>query len=63
MTPWAYPPVYHPYYASPTFHGYAPFAPSMSREEELSYLKEQAEAIKEELERIEARVRELESQS
>lgn len=64
MFPRMYPPVYHPYYASPPFPGYyAPFTPSMSREEELNYLKEQAEAIKEELEQIEARVKELERQS
>jgi prefoldin subunit 5 len=34
----------------------------MSKEEELSYLKEQAEAIKGELEQIESRVRDLESE-
>jgi prefoldin subunit 5 len=34
----------------------------MSKEEELSYLKEQAEAIRGELEQIESRVRDLESE-
>jgi hypothetical protein len=34
----------------------------MSKEEELSYLKEQAEAINDGLEQIEARVRDLESE-
>jgi hypothetical protein len=34
----------------------------MSKEEELSHLKGEAEAIKDELEQIEARVRELESE-
>jgi prefoldin subunit 5 len=34
----------------------------MSKEEELSYLKEQAEAIRGELEQIEVRVRDLESE-
>lgn len=62
-TPWAYPSAYQPYYAPQPFSSYAPFTPPMSKEEELSYLKGQAEAIKDELERIEARVRELESQS
>lgn len=41
----------------------APFAPTMTREEELGFLKGQAEAIKGELEHIEARVRELEAES
>jgi hypothetical protein len=34
----------------------------MSKEEELSYLKEQAEAVKGELEQIESRVRDLEGE-
>jgi prefoldin subunit 5 len=34
----------------------------MTREEELNYLGDQAEAIKEQLEQIEARMRDLESQ-
>jgi prefoldin subunit 5 len=34
----------------------------MSKEKELSYLKEQAEAIRGELEQIESRVRDLESE-
>lgn len=63
VAPWAYPRAYQPYHAPHPFAGYPPFTPPMSKEEELSYLKEQAEAIKEELERIEARMRELESQS
>lgn len=63
VAPWAYPLTYQPYYAPQPFPSYAPFTPPMSKEEELSYLKQQAEAIKGELERIEARVRELESQS
>ncbi len=37
-------------------------APKMSGEEELNYLKNQAQAIKNDLERINARVQELESQ-
>ncbi|MEW6034333.1 MAG: DUF5320 domain-containing protein [Chloroflexota bacterium] len=40
----------------------AAYAPAMSREQELSFLKEQAKAIKEDLEDIEARVRELEGE-
>jgi ubiquinone biosynthesis protein UbiJ len=34
----------------------------MGKEEELGYLKDQAEAIKDDLERIEARVHELEGE-
>ncbi len=59
IAPWAYPPGYSPRYARSPFPSYAPFTPPMSKEEELNYLKEQAEAIREELERIEARVKEL----
>ena len=40
-----------------------PFAPQVTREEELGFLKSQAEAIKGQLEQIESRVRELESQA
>ena len=41
--------------------GYAPFAPQMTKEEELDVLTGQAEAIKQQLDQIEARMRELES--
>jgi prefoldin subunit 5 len=37
-----------------------PFAPQMSREQELDFLKNQAQSIKGQLEQIEARMRELE---
>ena len=43
----------------PDYPGAAPFAPQMSREQELDFLKNQAEAIKGELEQIESRVRDL----
>ena len=43
----------------PTAPGYAPFSPQMSREEELDYLRNQAEAISEQLEQIETRMRDL----
>ena len=39
----------------------APAAATTSREEELNYLKDQAQTIKEDLERINSRVQELES--
>jgi hypothetical protein len=53
--PWTYPPTFRPT-ATP---GYAPYAPQMTREEELSYLKNQAEAIKGQLEEIESRIEQL----
>ncbi len=40
--------------------GAAPFAPQMTKEQELNFLKSQAEAIKGQLEQIEARMRDLE---
>ena len=43
----------------PDYPGAVPFAPQMSREQELDVLKSQAEAIKGELEQIESRVRDL----
>jgi prefoldin subunit 5 len=46
----------------PATPGYAPYSPQMTREEELDYLKSQAEAIKGQLEHIETRMRDLESQ-
>lgn len=57
-----YPPTPYPYYGAQSTPAYTPFAPPMSKEEELSYLKEQAEAIRGELEQIEVRVRDLESE-
>lgn len=59
---WSYPPSPFPYYGQQSTPAYTPFAPPMSKEEETSYLKGEAEAIKDELEQIEARVRELESE-
>lgn len=38
-----------------------PFAPQMTKEQELDFLKKQADMIKGQLEQIEARVRELEA--
>ena len=39
---------------------YAPFSAPMSKEEELSYLKDEAQAIKEQLKQIESRMQDLE---
>ncbi|HUV55763.1 MAG TPA: DUF5320 domain-containing protein [Dehalococcoidales bacterium] len=53
-TPTAYSP-----YAAPPAPGSMPFAPEMTKEQELDFLQEQANAIKSQLEQIEARMREL----
>ena len=50
------------YGQEPAYPGYAPFPQQMSREEELDYLKSQAEAVKEQLEQIESRMLSLESE-
>jgi len=50
-----------PFYGGPAAPG-APFAPQMTKEQELEYLKNQAQATKEELEDIEARISELEAE-
>ncbi|MGQ9546380.1 MAG: DUF5320 domain-containing protein [Dehalococcoidia bacterium] len=59
---------YSPYYAAPPMPFYGapysrpgagPYAPQMTRDEELDFLRDQAEAIKQELERIDARINEL----
>jgi len=47
--------------ASPAF-GNAPFAPQVTPEQELDFLRNQAEAIGEQLEQIETRMHELESE-
>jgi hypothetical protein len=60
VAPWAYQP---PYYGQqPAAPGYAPFMPQMTREEELDYLKNQAEAIKEQLDQIDSRMHDLEGE-
>ena len=55
--PWPYQPPFHG--QGPATPGYTPFSPQMTREEELGYLRDQAEAIKEQLEQIESRMRDL----
>jgi hypothetical protein len=49
------------YGAPATAPGAAPFAPEMTREQELDFLKSQADTIKSQLEQIAARMRELET--
>jgi hypothetical protein len=45
----------------PPAGGRVPFSAQMSKEEELSYLKDQAEAVKSQLDEIESRMRDLEA--
>jgi hypothetical protein len=50
----------YPYYtAGPVVPGAKPYAPRISREQELGFLKQQAEAMRAELKSIEARIKEL----
>ena len=42
--------------------GTDPFAPQMTREQELDFLRNQAEAIKEELDQKDGRIKELETE-
>ena len=52
-----------PYYgAGPIAPGAVPFAPQMTREQELDFLKNQAQAMRGQLEQIEARVQQLGSE-
>lgn len=44
------------------YYGMAPFTPQVAPEQELDFLKSQAQAIRGQLEQIEARVRELASE-
>ena len=46
----------------PPAYGYAPYAPAMTAEEELDYLRDQAGAVKAQLEQIESRMQSLENE-
>ena len=57
---WSYQQPPSPSYAgAPSSPGYAPFTPQMTKEQELGFLQEQTEAIKEQLDQIDARMRDL----
>jgi len=58
MLGWVYP----FYAATPTPPGPMPFAPQMTKEQELDFLRNEAEAIKGQLEQIDARIRDLETE-
>jgi hypothetical protein len=58
-----------PYAGGMSYAGYGgapmganPYAPQMTREQELGFLRSQAEAIKGQLEQIDARIKELEKE-
>jgi len=52
-----------PFYGAPyPYSGAGPYAPQMTREQELDFLRNEAEAIKGQLEQIDARIRELEEE-
>jgi hypothetical protein len=61
-------PDYAPYYGAAWDMPYAatpdttPFAPQMTREQEIDFLRNEAEALSENLEQIEARINELEAE-
>jgi len=58
-TPWGM-----PYYgATPPAPGAMPFAPQMTREQELDFLKTQTQAMRQQLEQIEARIQQLGSET
>lgn len=50
------------HYGGPAAYGSTPDAPPMSREQELDFLKEEASAVKLQLDEIEARIKDLESE-
>ena len=50
------------YSGMPPTPGYAPYSSQMTREDELSYMKDQAEAIKSQLEEIDSRMHHLEAE-
>jgi hypothetical protein len=60
---WPYHHTPYPFYGETPFTpGEVPFAPQMTKEEELDFLRDQAEAIKGQLEQIEARMRDMETE-
>ena len=57
---WLYPQTH--FYGAPPAYAYRPPAGSIGKDEELNYLKDQAEMIKGQLEQIESRMRSLEAE-
>ena len=50
-----------PYYGATATPGAVPYAPQMTKEQELDFLKSQAEVMRGQLEQIESRTRDLEA--
>ncbi|MBW2038178.1 MAG: DUF5320 domain-containing protein [Deltaproteobacteria bacterium] len=59
----SYPPYGVPFGARSSTAGAVPFAPQMTREQELDFLNNQAQALRGQLEQIETRIQQLESES
>ena len=54
----------YPYYgAAPAVPGTVPFTPPMTREQELDFLKNQAQGMRSQLEQIESRIQQLGSET
>jgi len=54
----------YPYYgAGPAAPGAVPFAPQMTREQEFDFLKNQAQAMRGQLEQLESRIQQLGSET
>ena len=60
---WPYQQAPYPFYAgAPPTLGPVPLAPQMTKEQEFDFLRDEAKAMKEQLEQIEARIQELGSE-
>ena len=53
----------YPFYAAPPTPGIPPYAPQMTKEQELDVLETQAQAMREQLKQIETSIHELEGES
>jgi hypothetical protein len=69
-SPWGIGAAYGPYGVTPwagygfrAGWGFSPFAPSLTKEQELDFLNNQAQAMREQLQQIETRIQQLSSKS
>ena len=60
--PYGFGPAPHAFYGGYPAPGTMPYPPQMSREQELDFLKGEAEAARRQLEEIDARIKELEKE-
>ena len=51
-----------PQWVDPVYAGAPPYAPQMSREEEIDFLREEANAVKSQLGEIESRIKDLDTE-